>query len=128
MKVLVVALFCVMLPKICLSQTGEEIYFHNGDHIKVSLTDPQLHLHSEADTNQIKTVNYPVHSIIEIVNKNYDSLFIIDKYGRHIFDLNIETAAKMRLLEIQIADWENGSYEVIAIKNNEAYHQKIVKL
>jgi hypothetical protein len=128
MKAFVVVLFFYFISSFAFSQNSEDIYFHNGDHITPVLSDPHLQLHSEADTNQIKTNNYPVKSILEIVNKDYDSLFIIDEYGHHIFDMNIKSEAKKNLLEIQITTWENGSYEVIAIKNNEAYHQRIVKL
>lgn len=128
MKASIAYIMCLFLSCLANGQSSEEIYFHNGDHIKPNLSDPHLELHSEENLGLITTLHYPVHSIIEIVNKNYDSLFIIDKYGHHIYDLNPERSARTRLLEIQVSTWEDGAYEVIAIKNDEAYHQKIVKL
>ena len=89
-------------------------------------TDPHLQFQNKQETKSAAN-SYQIDNSIAVFNKSYDTLFIIDKYGKHIFDLNIPKK-KNELIEISTATWLNGSYEIIAIKNNEAYHQKIVKL
>ncbi len=90
-------------------------------------SDPHLQYISDTKTTTSKDLACPVHNHIEIFNKNYDTLFIIDKYGQHIFEMKSNTK-RHALIDIETNTWRNGSYEIIAIKNELAFHQKIVKI
>ena len=127
MKMLVVLLICLCVSQITIAQYIKRIQPRNVHEYLPSFSDPHLQFQNIVDSNDISTNSYQIKNSIEVFNKSYEMLFIIDKYGKHIFDLNT-ASAKNELLEIPTSSWENGSYEIIAIKNNEAYHHKIVKL
>ena len=127
MKMLVVVLTCIFISQNTTAQEIKNLKPKTKNKYSLSFSDPHLQFQNFLDYSDITTNSYQVKNSIEVFNKGYEMLFIIDKYGKHIFDLNT-TSAKNELLEIPTSSWQNGSYEIIAIKNNEAYHHKIVKL
>ena len=125
MKSLLIIILSVATSHLSIAQINKGSN-NNISTTAASFTDPHLQFQNKQEKNSAAN-SYQIDNSIAVFNKSYDTLFVIDKYGKHIFDLNIPKK-RNELIQISTATWLNGSYEIIAIKNNEAYHQKIVKL
>ena len=127
MKTLLIIVISLLAYSTNFAQGSLKDILNQEHNITPVFDDPHLQFKDITDADNISIHSHHITKSVEVFNKSYDKLFIIDKYGKHIFDLNTSTT-KNELLEIPTTSWGNGSYELIAIKNNEAYHHKIVKL
>ena len=93
MKSLII-LLCVitaqaMFAQEDIAQASRMVVIKNKEHVKASFSDPHLQFKNIKGNNDVSNNSYHIRNSIKIFNKSYDTLFIIDKYGKHIFDLNI---------------------------------------
>ena len=72
-----------------IARAGKIVAIKNKKQLKASISDPYLQFKKIKSNKYVSINSYYIRNTIKIFNKSYDWLFFIDKYGKHIFDLNI---------------------------------------